>query len=54
MKDREREKASTPQQVRVPWQVNKQNSLLYLVMGSGVVSIDEPVVVDKYTQTRQR
>ena len=35
-------------------QTNKQNSLLYLVMGSGAASTDEPMVVGKYTQTRQR
>ena len=33
---------------------NKQNSLLCLVMGSGAAGTDEPVVVDKDTQTRQR
>ena len=51
---RDRERASTPQQVRVPRQANKQNSLLCLVIGSGTASTDEPVVVDKYIQTRQR
>ena len=35
---RDRERASTPQQVRVPRQANKQNSLLCLVIRSGTAS----------------
>ena len=50
----QRKRASISQQVRVPRQTNKQNNLLFLVMGSGTASIDEPIVVGKYTQTRQR
>ena len=36
----------------VPRQINKQNN--FLLFGNGEWHIDEPMVVGRYTQTRQR
>ena len=36
----------------MPWQTNKQNS--FLLYGDGEWHTNGPVVVGKYTQTRQR
>ena len=38
----------------MPQQTNKQNSLLYLVIRSGIANTDGPVVIGKYSQIRQR
>ena len=59
IKDRKREKAPTPQQIRVPRQTNKQNSLPCLVAQPAQVSgegwaADKLVAVSKDTHIKQR